>query len=355
MKKLYQRNIYTKTDASLAFFLALFLPSVFLINILLIFYPVFFTGEASLNDANIVIRITATIISQIAFAFIFFIMNKTLRVDFKKANKISFKLSVKNILLSVLIGIIMLFGLNPLINMIDIAIAKLGHTPSGFPLPLDTFGWLLLNIVFMAILPAIFEELLFRGIIFNGLKQYGKKAAIVLSAVLFMLVHGSIDQTVYPLLFGFVLALIAYKSNNIVNSIVAHFINNALVLTVNFLAIKTNINFDFLTLSPSPLNIVLSILIAIGAITLAFFLTKLYNKENKENDLTQDEKDVLAETLLQEDKPDREILDNLSQKQWEYIYTQKFNIKALEASAQKKNMLLWVSVGVSILLWIASI
>ncbi|MGI5842408.1 MAG: CPBP family intramembrane glutamic endopeptidase [Christensenellales bacterium] len=355
MKKIYQRSIYTKNDAALAFFLALLLPSVFLINFILIFYPGFFTGQAALSNASIFIKIIATIISQVAFAFIFFIMNKTLRVDYKKANKISFKLSARNILLSVLIGLIMLFGLNPLINMIDIGIAKLGHEPSTLPLSLDTVGWLLLNIVFMAILPAIFEEFLFRGIIFNGLKQYGKKAAIVLSAVLFMLVHGSIDQTVYPLLFGFVLALIAYRSNNIVNSIVAHFINNATVLTINFFALKTNFNIDFLYFKPTLLNIFLSILIAAITITLAFFLTKLYKKENTNYDFTQDEKSMLAETLLQEDKSDSEILDNLSQKQWEYLYTQKYNVRALEASAQKKNMLLWVSIGISIILWIISI
>lgn len=60
----------------------------------------------------------------------------------------------------------------------------------------DVSYYPLLLIVLMPVLPAIFEELLFRGVILKGLLQFGKVPAVVLSALMFALAHGSYG-TVY--------------------------------------------------------------------------------------------------------------------------------------------------------------
>lgn len=73
----------------------------------------------------------------------------------------------------------------------------------------------------MIIVAPVFEELIFRGIILDGLlKQYTPKKAIVISAILFMLPHGVGLLGVF--LGGLFFGWIYYRSNNIILTMMAH-------------------------------------------------------------------------------------------------------------------------------------
>lgn len=74
--------------------------------------------------------------------------------------------------------------------------------------------------------PAIFEELLFRGVILRGLLQFGKVPAVVLSGLLFALAHGSFEQFIYQFLTGMVFGVLVLETKNIVVGMAAHFANN---------------------------------------------------------------------------------------------------------------------------------
>ena len=107
----------------------------------------------------------------------------------------------------------------------------MGYAPSGdLPLKLNTLSNTLISIVLWALLPAICEELLFRGIIFKGLTQKFKPlSAILLGGTMFMLMHGSLQQTVYQLVLGVVLCIVYYYTQNIFYPMLLHFLNNAIV------------------------------------------------------------------------------------------------------------------------------
>lgn len=91
-------------------------------------------------------------------------------------------------------------------------------------------GWLLLYVfVLVPVLPAVFEELLFRGVILRGFLQFGKLAAVVLSALLFALAHGNADQFIYQFLFGAALGFLYVETRNIAVCMTAHFTNNLFV------------------------------------------------------------------------------------------------------------------------------
>lgn len=97
----------------------------------------------------------------------------------------------------------------------------------------------LLLILLLPVLPAIFEELLFRGVILRGLLQFGKVPAAVLSALMFALAHGSYEQFIYQFIVGLVIGFLFLETKNIFVAMAAHFANNffaSWVLGINLMA-----------------------------------------------------------------------------------------------------------------------
>lgn len=90
---------------------------------------------------------------------------------------------------------------------------------------------LALELVSSAFLTPVLEELVYRGIIFTRLKRMMPRVfAVVLSALVFSLVHFNIVQFIYALFLGIVLALLMERANHVYASIAGH-------MTVNFLAV----------------------------------------------------------------------------------------------------------------------
>lgn len=89
-------------------------------------------------------------------------------------------------------------------------------------------------IVLAVIMAPLFEEIIFRGIIMKGLLNKGMKplTAIVISALLFGLVHGNPWQLIGAVLLGCVLGLVYYKTKSLLLPILLHAFNN---LTAVFL------------------------------------------------------------------------------------------------------------------------
>lgn len=84
-------------------------------------------------------------------------------------------------------------------------------------------------LLLMAVLPAICEELAFRGFIFGGLlRQGGAMRAIVLSALFFGFTHTLLQQSIAASMMGVVLGLIAWRTGGVICTIIVHFINNTL-------------------------------------------------------------------------------------------------------------------------------
>ena len=120
----------------------------------------------------------------------------------------------------------------PIINMILSALANLGlNTDGGSLYPMDTPARIILGFVAYALLPAFAEELLFRGIIFKGFSRSATPRTVVLfTALMFCLMHGGIQQTLYQFILGLMLGLIMYYTGNIILPMLFHFLNNFMVV-----------------------------------------------------------------------------------------------------------------------------
>lgn len=100
-----------------------------------------------------------------------------------------------------------------------------------------------LNLIIIALLPAVVEEFIFRGLILNGYKKRNPLKAIVLSAFLFGLIHMNINQFSYAFVIGFIFALLAYATGSLLPSIMAHFlINGTSVVMSHIFAGKDEVN-----------------------------------------------------------------------------------------------------------------
>lgn len=83
-----------------------------------------------------------------------------------------------------------------------------------------------INLIFVAILPPILEELFFRKILCDRLLPLGEGYAIVLSAAVFGLVHGNFFQFFYAFFLGAFFALVYIRTGRIRYSIFYHMIVN---------------------------------------------------------------------------------------------------------------------------------
>lgn len=84
----------------------------------------------------------------------------------------------------------------------------------------------------MALLPAICEELAFRGFILSGLRHSGSRwRAILVSAAFFGVTHGILQQSILATVFGVVLGYVAVQARSLIPCILFHFTFNALSIS----------------------------------------------------------------------------------------------------------------------------
>lgn len=93
-----------------------------------------------------------------------------------------------------------------------------------------------LYFVQVAILPAIFEELVFRGITFGALKPLGTRFAVILSAILFGMAHIYPLQSMFATLFGLLLGGVYVATGSLWTCVLLHFFNNAFAVLASYSA-----------------------------------------------------------------------------------------------------------------------
>lgn len=179
----------------------------------------------------------AYFLPQLAFALVALWCLRFAKRPFGEVCK-SQKCSVKYILVALLLQV-GLFALSELNTLFLKLLGTIGYEDAGMALPsLDGFGFVG-TLVVVALLPALFEEIIFRGILLNGLKSFGRVGAVLLCGALFALYHQNPAQTLYQFCCGASFALVALRAGSVLPTIVAHFINNATILTLTKLGITS--------------------------------------------------------------------------------------------------------------------
>ena len=108
------------------------------------------------------------------------------------------------------------------------------HSPGTFPVA-DSPRALAISIITMAAVPAVCEELLFRGFCMAAWESRGTWFAVGVTAVLFALLHGSVYGLPAYLLVGAVSGFVVFALDSLYAGIVYHTVYNAACLVIPYL------------------------------------------------------------------------------------------------------------------------
>ena len=142
-------------------------------------------------------------------------------------------------------------------------------------LAMNNMGDLLINLFLIALIPAIGEELLFRGVLQQLFAKWTGKIhlAIFISAFLFSAIHLQFFGFFPRFVLGIVLGYMFYWSKNLWLPILAHFTNNALAIIFTYQFVADKIQIDFLN-EETPVNISGALISLLGVALLMFLLHK---------------------------------------------------------------------------------
>lgn len=134
---------------------------------------------------------------------------------------------------SLLIAPLLAIVVHPVVNSIALVVRKL--YPANDKLAEVLKGlqgeepevWQVLIVI--AIVPAIFEELAFRGFILSGFRHLGNKwRAIVLSSIFFGITHGVLQQSIVASIVGVMIGYLAVQTGSLLPCILYHAMHNSL-------------------------------------------------------------------------------------------------------------------------------
>lgn len=225
------------------------------------------------------LAITQVMIICLPFLFAYYI-----KTDFKKTFSLQ-KVNLKQILG----GILIWMGGFVLINLItQITLYLFPQNMEVAEALTDAIiikDNLVLNLAIVALMPAICEEIFFRGFIFTSFKgKSSSKIAIITSGILFGFMHMDFLRIIPTSILGIIFAYTVYKSESIFIAMILHFINNSIAVLVSHYPNSELVKMSsFIELDFKNLNIgKFIILICISTVFIIIGMRLFKNKSAKE-------------------------------------------------------------------------
>ena len=208
----------------------------------------------------------------------------------RKSFKLNLKLNGFNPLDGVLIFFTILFSL-PLsmslnaLNMWLVRIVFGFNMEVDIPIP-ETGVELLISLLVIAVVAAVCEEVLFRGVLQSSFEKLGKACMFLLVSLLFTAFHFSIEQFMGLFMLSLLITYMVYRTNSIFAGMLAHFTNNAAAMVISFFAnkIPESILLESETTSlefPMWIQIIILAAIVIGLTAVAITLLVIFTKRTK--------------------------------------------------------------------------
>ncbi len=181
--------------------------------------------------------------SLIYFSANYFVISLALLIGFfitYRKNKLvlydvtNLKFSKKFLAVIPLIALGALFGLSNLNDYFVSLLELFGYVANTVTLPGKSAAAVIMTIIFVAVIPAFSEELVFRGLMLKGAEYFGKLQAVLVTAAAFSLYHMSPAQTVYQFIIGVIYGLVAIKSGSVIPTMILHFLNNFIIITIYY-------------------------------------------------------------------------------------------------------------------------
>lgn len=151
------------------------------------------------------------------------------------------------------------------------------------------------SVLAVAFVPAVAEEIMFRGAIMSTLRKYGDGTAILVSAIIFGLFHTNMVQIPFAFIVGVILGWAVVYSGSMLPAILIHFTNNLFSVTSGTLqsnAERWNISEGILSLGVSIFVVIMALSAIICAIKLSrqdktFLYLNNYHGELEKKEITK--------------------------------------------------------------------
>ncbi len=188
-----------------------------------------FLGGEAVNTLGLppeFFQVFSALTTCIAVGLPYFIYMKARKLSFSDcidANKTGFKKAT----LYTVLGFGLALSVNIPISYISQIFRDAGLSPDRTEMFTgDNLATNILTFIATAIFPAIFEEFAFRGVAYSALKKYGKGFALVVSSLLFGLVHIELTSMLFATVVGAIMCFIYIKTENIWVPVAVHLLNN---------------------------------------------------------------------------------------------------------------------------------
>jgi len=132
------------------------------------------------------------------------------------------RIGISTLLLSVLTGILLL-PLVTFINAFSMLFATNYVSESSTQLVSNPL-WV--NLLIIAVIPAVMEELIYRGIFYHAYRERGVILGAVASAIVFGVMHRNLNQFFYAAVLGVIFCILVEITGSIYASMAAHFAIN---------------------------------------------------------------------------------------------------------------------------------
>ena len=201
----------------------------------LIIFNIIGNNSEIVGNINFSLIISAICNYILPFPILLFLMKK---LEHEKLEKDS--LNITTFLLYFCISFtLMIIG-----NMIGLAVTALIGTAiqSDIANPIQNLinsSDIMLNLIIISIIGPIFEELIFRKLLVDRTIKYGAKISIILSATLFGLMHGNLNQFFYAFLLGGFFAYVYMKTGKIIYPILLHISLNLMGSVLSLFVIES--------------------------------------------------------------------------------------------------------------------
>ncbi|WP_167957818.1 CPBP family intramembrane glutamic endopeptidase [Anaerosporobacter faecicola] len=145
------------------------------------------------------------------------------------------KISPSNVVLCIIFA----FLIMPLMNLINsISLLFSQNMIQDTVTDIVSSNPLILSVFVIAFVPCMVEEIIFRGVFYNGYRKAGILLGSITSALLFGLMHQNINQFTYAFAMGIVFALLIEATDSIVSTMIVHFVINGNSVVMTYLLPK---------------------------------------------------------------------------------------------------------------------
>lgn len=225
--------------------------------------------------------ISLIIISQILNFFIPFVAYKIITKQKFTEILLLKPISIKNVILIICISII----IQPSIMLVSAVTSIFSDNNIVIIMQQLTDFPIVLGILAIGVTPAIFEELVFRGVIYNEYKKVNIRKAALVNGLLFGIMHMNLQQFFYATILGVLLTYLIYYTGSIFAPILFHFVINSSQVILGYIAFNAmpNIPIEEVPEASIVLSIIYTGVFALLCMPLLIFLFKEFVDENKHN------------------------------------------------------------------------